>query len=572
MANTNTIADSFEATMVHPALRKANDLVPAEPWVSAMASVNALVQDGMTKDLLLVFEGEADGVKRYNGFDDLWDPNGDCKVRMDNQDVCFDSRIILGTNSQDLISLISECVCEKGRHYHFKVPPLGQDMEKVGRYNLAIRNFIATLIRRPIIGCTLVSALEDLQIIVKHIFKLQHQPERAADFVRDYVQESKLDNFTNRPADIGKFLAWTEEIRWSRAFVETFAHCVGMLNCGVLDHESLDTLSPATRTLLEHSCTYMHYRLSSTEMHMVMFGIDSNILAKLENYTGVKESLLAFQGFLQQHYAQIYGTWPPPVRQNSGHWLTRSVTRRLQQDFGNLYDLLVDRDIHIGAITPAHADSFGCALDRRQLFASWDRQNGFNSLPHSTPKAPDHSPTMVVEQEEEKGARRSSLIPAVQKHRKKAPDLYNIYTRAVNTEAQLSTFCKAFLNHEISTKHQRMNTHEGRLGRWIIIYCTMQLLSRVAVDIQGLRYTLGVEYHLNADLDGTPPWNIDDFPATMRPAGPQYAWAALFARASMPPRTSGSAQKKSTKARLKVVHLADGRVMLQDSDGHVIFR
>lgn len=68
MANTNTIADSFEATMVHPALRKANDLVPAEPWVSAMASVNALVKDGMTKDLLLVFEGEADGVKRYNGF------------------------------------------------------------------------------------------------------------------------------------------------------------------------------------------------------------------------------------------------------------------------------------------------------------------------------------------------------------------------------------------------------------------------------------------------------------------------------------------------------------------------
>ncbi|KAH0056590.1 hypothetical protein KCU96_g21617, partial [Aureobasidium melanogenum] len=352
--------------------------------------------------------------------------------------------------------LISECVCEKGRHYHLKVPPLGQDMEKVGRYNLAIRNFIATLIRRPIIGCTLVSALEDLQIIVKHIFKLQHQPERALDFVRDYVQESKLDNFANRPADIGKFLAWTEEIRWSRAFVETFAHCVGMLNCGILDHGSLDTLSPTTRALLEHSCTHMHYRNSSTETHMVMFGITSDILAKLEDHAGVKESLLAFQDFLRQHYAQIYGTWPPPVHQNSGHWFTRSVLQRLQQDFGNLYDLLVDRDVHSGAITPAHADSFGCALDRRQLFASWDRQNGFNSLPHSTPKTPDHSPTMVVEQEEEKGARRSSLIPAVQKHRKKAPDLYNIYTRAINTETHLSTFCKAFLNHEISTKHQQM--------------------------------------------------------------------------------------------------------------------
>ncbi|KAI4721461.1 hypothetical protein E4T48_02325 [Aureobasidium sp. EXF-10727] len=573
MANTNNTSKSFEDIMVHPALRKATDLVPAEPWISVMASINTLVKDGMIKDLLLVFEGEADGIKRYNGFDDLWDAKGDCKVRMGSQEVCFDSKIIFGTSSQDLISLISvECVCEEGTHYHFNMPSLGEDMEKVNKYTLAIRNFIATIIHKPIVGCDLVSALEDLQIIVKHIFKLQYQPEKAADFVRDYVQELKLDNFTNRPADIGRFLAWTEEIRWPRAFIETFAHCVGMLNCGVLDHESLDTLSPTARALLEHSCTHMHYRLSSAEMHMTMFGINSSILHELQDHTGVAKSLMAFQGFLEQHYTQIYGTWPPPIHQNSGHWLTRSVAQRLQQDFGNLYDLLVDKSIHKGLAAPTRADPFRCALDQRQFLASWDRQNGFTCLPHSDPKAPDYSPTKVVEQEEEKGARRSSLIPAVQKHRKKAPDLANIYTHAINAEAHMSPFCKAFLNHEVSTKHQQMDTHEGRLGRWIIVYCMMQLLSRVAVDIQGLRYTLGVEYHLNADLDGTPPWNIHDFPETMRSAGPQYAWAALFARAAMPPPTSGTSQRKTTKARFEVVHLADGRVMLKDPDGHVVFR
>lgn len=308
-------------------------------------------------------------------------------------------------------------------------------MEQVERHNLAIRNFIATIVRKPIIGSTLVSALKDMQIISKHIFKLQQQPERAADFVRDYVQESKLDNFANRPADIGKFLAWTEEIRWPRAYVETFTHCAGMLNCGVLDHESLDALSPTTRALLEHSCTHMHYRLSSAEVHMTMFGIDAIVLAELEHHAGIKDSLLAFQDFLRQYYAQIYGTWPPPVHQNSGHWLTRSVGRRLQQDFGSLYDLLVDKEVHTGVSTSAFANSFGCTLDRRQLLSSWDRQNGFKSISHSTPKAPDHCPTMVVEQEEDKGARRSSLIPAIQKHRKKAPDLHDIYTRATNNEA-----------------------------------------------------------------------------------------------------------------------------------------
>jgi hypothetical protein len=127
MANTSNTANSLEHIMVHPALRKFTDLVPAAPWISSMAAINTLLIDGMTKDLLLVFEGEADGVRRYNGFvrtkclgsahvpanvlkDELWDAQGDCKIRLDTQDVCFDSRIIFGTKSQDLISLIS------GRH------------------------------------------------------------------------------------------------------------------------------------------------------------------------------------------------------------------------------------------------------------------------------------------------------------------------------------------------------------------------------------------------------------------------------------------------------------------------
>jgi hypothetical protein len=113
--------------------------------------------------------------------------------------------------------------------------------------------------------------------------------------------------------------------------------------------------------------------------------------------------------------------------------------------------------------------------------------------------------------------------------------------------------------------HHQIDTHEGRLGRWIIVYCMMQLLSKVAVDIQGLRYGLSVDYHLSADTDGTPPWNTSDFPSTMRPAGPGYGWAALLARATgMPPRTSGTAQKRAAKARFEVVHLPDGRVMLKD--------
>ncbi|THZ82371.1 hypothetical protein D6C84_05810 [Aureobasidium pullulans] len=570
MANTDHPEKDLEDIMVHPLFRKAAT-TPAESWISTMASVNALLRDGINKDRLLIFTGDADGVSRYNGFDDIWDPKGDCKVRLENQDVRFNSKIIFETRSRDLIALISECVCEEGMHYNFRVPSLGDDVEKIGKHDLAIRNFIATIIRKPIIGTTLVSALEDLQIVVKHIFRLQRQPEKAIEFVQEYVQDLKLDNCTNRPADIGLFLAWTERTHWSKAFVETFAHCVGMLNCGVLDQEALDDVSPTTRALLEHSCTHMHYCLTTVEMPMTIFGISPAILGELGDHAGIKQSLLAFQEFLGQHYAQIYGKWPPPVHQNSGHWITRSIVQRLQQDFGNLYDLTVETEHRDSTADPA--DPFGCGLDREQLFKSWDRQYGFNPLPHANPKAPDYYPTLVVEPDEEKGARRSSLIPAMQKHVKKGPELHNIYSGATNEGTYVSTFCKAFLKHEASSKHEEMDTHDGRLGRWIVVYCMMQLLSKVAVDIQGLRHSRGVEYFLNADLDGTPPWNPDDFPVTMRPVSAYYSWAALFAKANGPPRrVSRNSAKKGSKAKFNVEYLPDGRVMLKDADGHVVFR
>jgi hypothetical protein len=138
----------------------------------------------------------------------------------------------------------------------------------------------------------------------------------------------------------------------------------------------------------------------------------------------------------------------------------------------------------------------------------------------------------------------------------------------------VTDFCKSFLGLEASMKHESVDTHDGRLGRWIIIYCMMQLLSRVAVEIQGLRYSQGVEYFLNADLDGTPPWSRAEFPSSMRPADARFAWAALFARAAETPQASvsASAQRRVPKPRFKVVHLADGRVMLEDNEGNVIFR
>ena len=51
-----------------------------------------------------------------------------------------------------------------------------------------------------------------------------------------------------------------------------------------------------------------------------------------------------------------------------------------------------------------------------------------------------------------------------------------------------------------------MSPREARLGRWVLLYGILQVLSTLSVDVQGLRHTEGVRYFLNTDLKRMPEW------------------------------------------------------------------
>lgn len=319
--------------------------------------------------------------------------------------------------------------------------------------------------RKPIVGNSLVSALVDLQAMSTHIFAWKEEPEKAIDFVRNYVQDMKLDNYANRSADIGEFLAWTEKIQWARVFVETFTHCVGMLNCGLLDHASLDVVSPTTRALLEQSCSQMHYDVATVEVPLMTFGVDTEVLDEYGDHLGIRTSILAFQNFLKQYYSQIYGEWPPPMHKGSGHWLTRPVAQYLQKDFGNLYDLLVDTKVHAelldedlrvpypwesqdGLSSPNLLDTFGSTFPRHEFLASWNYRHLCHDLPHQNPKSPAYLPTTHEQKGEvDNGIHRTSLVPALQKRCKVGPNLHQIYSQATNEDAYGQCFLLYLRNH-----------------------------------------------------------------------------------------------------------------------------
>ena len=67
---------------------------------------------------------------------------------------------------------------------------------------------------------------------------------------------------------------------------------------------------------------------------------------------------------------------------------------------------------------------------------------------------------------------------------------------------------KAFVHFEEIDQPGEIDPREARRERWIIIYCILQVLAGIAVDVPYLSFK-GAGYFLNARLQGFPPWGRD---------------------------------------------------------------
>lgn len=69
-----------------------------------------------------------------------------------------------------------------------------------------------------------------------------------------------------------------------------------------------------------------------------------------------------------------------------------------------------------------------------------------------------------------------------------------------------STLIDKFEQFELTTDLKNITPREARLGRWVLLYCVLQVLSTLSVDVQGLKHTEGVRYFLCTDLKRCPEW------------------------------------------------------------------
>ena len=65
---------------------------------------------------------------------------------------------------------------------------------------------------------------------------------------------------------------------------------------------------------------------------------------------------------------------------------------------------------------------------------------------------------------------------------------------------------ECFAAYEKTTNIADTSLQDARLGRWILLYGILGVLSTISVDVSGLKYTDKVSYFLNTPLTGIPPW------------------------------------------------------------------
>ncbi|KAF2109298.1 hypothetical protein BDV96DRAFT_652145 [Lophiotrema nucula] len=398
-------------------------------------------------------------------------------------------------------------------------------------HHVAVRNFLAMLHNKPIVGADLFEMLCSLQPEIQVMYDLDHDDrarltprERSVQMITQYLSDHKLDDMRNSIKLALGLLAWAEQdtVRWRQGYLESFVHLAGIMSPQIEDLADFKRLSIVTRRNLGIAAKTLQLKIMEAEEKLSSF--DFNDLWA-DNPKGasspVYQSYSAFRQFLINYYTKIYGNWPP----NQGKsWLNRRMVLELQEDFGALYDYLVNRDVVWDSqeerpgkkwqlrdqtredFRPDHVE-----LNLEDMLVTFDNRHGFLHIPHPYPLLPREVQSAKAPQKKSFfGLKKSAKVDAT-KDAKAHLQLSIVFSDATNIEKldvsfNGSTLIDQFERFELSSDLAGVSPRQARLGRWVLLYGVLQVLSKLSVDIQGLKWTEGVRYFLCTDLKRCPDW------------------------------------------------------------------
>ncbi|KAI1770754.1 hypothetical protein F4818DRAFT_252414 [Hypoxylon cercidicola] len=431
----------------------------------------------------------------------------------------------------------------------FPTPPNLSKLE-AHRHAITTRNVFALLYHASLVGLSLFQALSDLLARLA-----AYMPPEADNVgtILNYLSARGIDDARNDAETAVSMLAWSEtpEVRWEEGWCEAFVHCAGMFSrleaCADFKH-----VTPITRALLERGCLETQLRVQAAEERLAEFSFEDIWPTHGPAARGpARDAAERLRQLFVNHYAKTHGDWPPPdagARTVEGEemWLTRTMAKQMQKDFGALYDYLINRDIvwdesetrssrkwmMVSESGNKSFDPDTSDLPLTDMLIEFDNRMRFPHIPHPYPLVPESispTPPLSGRERSKRDKHNSSKQGADDRIIERRAQL--AYTEATNiyilgSDFTQSDLIESFVKFEKADQIGAVDPFVARRGRWVLIYGILQTLASVSVDSPNVRYKDNVTYHLSPRFKGTkaPPWKGASAPAAEASHELSHCW------------------------------------------------
>ena len=386
---------------------------------------------------------------------------------------------------------------------HLFIPsPQNLTREETHAYHVTTRNYFAYVFSKPLVGEHLGTAMVRLW---RRIQAWQPRTARLSKFL-EYCKGQGYLHFTENPRYALAMLCFSEEVHVRDTWIDAFTHCVGMYHRLGRITET-EPLSHTTKALMSHAAFEL-------DMHIVrltrMIGdfLEDELGAENLGLTKLaRDHLDRFRSFLHSFYVEKRGYFPPNPRDR---W-DKHLWVGMYYDFQNLYEYLADTESSNDRSSNRGVNGGICVLQNVHAF---DERHGYTSLPHPLPLLPE-LPIRRRTTDSQRGFRNfklgrsetwpeshtSSGLPAVSA------------CNSENTEVMKNSLVRAYIRFEREKLEEKITVAEARKVRWLLVYCTMQMLVSMIQAPKEVQETEAPSYPLCVTTEDCPPWDDDAVPS-----------------------------------------------------------
>ncbi|KAJ4358500.1 uncharacterized protein N0V89_003084 [Didymosphaeria variabile] len=389
------------------------------------------------------------------------------------------------------------------------------------RWHIATRNFFAFVLGKPLVGDHLGQAMIDLQERMR-LFR-PGRVDNHQDFL-NYVDAQGYRNFVDFPDYALAMLYYAEHYKLRDAWIDAFAHCVGMNEklvlspefshrlTGVITQTSVPVPSQSrlTKALITRAYLEIEIELGRSTSAVRNFLDDDLSSAYLGLTSGARNHLDRFRSFLHSFYVDKFGYWPPP----KGTTFSKALFRSLYFDFKNLYDYIVDSESTADLASQKLASGGICVL---QNVDSFDKRHRFPPLPHPLPLLPSEVSSSRTRTKSQKTFK-SMTLGTKQGKDERYLSARAALIMATNGESE-APVVQAYMRFErqcvISSSEEKTSMADARKVRWLLIYGTLQYLVAALRAPTEVRDTEGPNYHLCCLVTESAQWHTAMTPSSL---------------------------------------------------------